>query len=121
MDKYDYLVIGSGPSGQRAAIQAAKLGKSVVIVERFTAIGGACLHAGTIPSKTLREAVLYLSGFRQRGFYWRSYRVKQRITAEDLTQRLDITIRHEIEILQHKFYRNHVNTRGAGHVSSNRM
>lgn len=110
MNKYDFVVIGSGPAGQRAAIQAAKLGRSVALIERSFSIGGACVHTGTIPSKTLREAVLYLTGWRQRGFYGRSYRVKERITAEDLTQRLDITIRHEIEVLMHKLHRNFVDT-----------
>ncbi|MGE3775388.1 MAG: Si-specific NAD(P)(+) transhydrogenase [Gammaproteobacteria bacterium] len=110
MDTYDYVVIGSGPAGQRAAIQAAKLGRSVLLVEQLFRIGGHCVHTGTIPSKTLREAVLYLSGWRQRGFYGRSYRVKERVTAEDLMQRLDITIRHEIEVLQHKLHRNYVTT-----------
>ena len=110
MNKYDFVVIGSGPAGQKAAIQAAKLGRSVALVERSFSIGGACVHTGTIPSKTLREAVLYLSGWRQRGFYGRSYRVKERITAEDLMQRLNITIRHEIEVLMHKLHRNFVDT-----------
>ncbi|MBX9604868.1 MAG: Si-specific NAD(P)(+) transhydrogenase [Gammaproteobacteria bacterium] len=110
MTKYDFVVIGSGPAGQRAAIQAAKLGRSVALIERAFFIGGACVHTGTIPSKTLREAVLYLTGWRQRGFYGRSYRVKERITAEDLMQRLDITVRHEIEILVHKLHRNFVDT-----------
>ncbi|MEM7540370.1 MAG: Si-specific NAD(P)(+) transhydrogenase [Pseudomonadota bacterium] len=107
---FDLIVIGSGPAGQRAAIQAAKLGKKVALVEQSFQIGGACVHTGTIPSKTLREAVLYLSGWRQRGFYGRSYRVKQRITAADLMQRLDITIRHEVEVLMHKLHRNFVET-----------
>lgn len=110
MTKYDFVVIGSGPAGQRAAIQAAKLGRSVALIERSFSIGGACVHTGTIPSKTLREAVLYLSGWRQRGFYGRSYRVKERVTAEDLMQRLDITVRHEIEVLMHKLHRNFVET-----------
>ena len=110
MNKYDFVVIGSGPAGQRAAIQAAKLGRTVALVERSFSIGGACVHTGTIPSKTLREAVLYLSGWRQRGFYGRSYRVKERITAADLMQRLDITVRHEIEVLMHKLHRNFVDT-----------
>ena len=110
MQKYDFVVIGSGPAGQRAAIQAAKLGRTVALIERSFNIGGACVHTGTIPSKTLREAVLYLSGFRQRGFYGRSYRVKERITADDLMQRLDITVRHEIEVLIHKLHRNFVET-----------
>ncbi|MCZ6664704.1 MAG: Si-specific NAD(P)(+) transhydrogenase [Gammaproteobacteria bacterium] len=108
MNKYDLVVIGSGPAGQRAAIQAAKLGHSVAVIERSFSIGGACVHTGTIPSKTLREAVLYLTGWRQRGFYGRSYRVKERITVEDLMQRLDITVRHEIEQLMHKLSRNFV-------------
>ncbi len=112
MEKYDFVVIGSGPAGQRAAIQAAKLGRSVLLVEKHFLIGGACVHTGTIPSKTLREAVLYLSGWRQRGFYGRSYRVKERVTIEDLVQRLDITVRHEIEMQQHKMHRNYVTTRG---------
>jgi NAD(P) transhydrogenase len=111
VEKFDYVVIGSGPAGQRSAIQAAKLGHSVLMIERFTRIGGACLHTGTIPSKTLREAVLYLSGWRQRGFYGRSYRVKERISAEDLIQRLDITVRQEVEILQHKLHRNYVTSK----------
>ncbi len=108
MEKFDFIVIGSGPAGQRAAIQAAKLGKSVALIEMHTAVGGNCLHTGTIPSKTLRETVLYLTGWRQRGFYGKSYRVKERITAQDLIQRLDITTRHEIDIIQHQLYRNGV-------------
>jgi NAD(P) transhydrogenase len=62
---YDLLVIGSGPAGQRAAIQAAKLNKRVAVVERKTILGGVCINTGTIPSKTLREAVLHLSGYRE--------------------------------------------------------
>lgn len=116
MEKFDFVVIGSGPAGQRAAIQAAKLGRSVMLVEKHFLIGGACVHTGTIPSKTLREAVLYLSGWRQRGFYGGSYRVKERVTIEDLMQRLDITVRHEIEMQQHKMHRNYVTTRG-GHAT----
>src|SRR5208337_5512 len=57
---YDLIVIGSGPAGQRAAIQAAKLGKKTALVERKAVLGGVCINTGTIPSKTLREAVLYL-------------------------------------------------------------
>lgn len=108
MDSYHLLVIGSGPAGQRAAVQAAKLGKKAAIIDKDFLIGGVSLHTGTIPSKTLREAVLYLSGWRQRGFYGRSYRLKQEITANDLTQRLDTTIRSQVEILQHQLFRNRV-------------
>lgn len=112
MENYDLLVIGSGPAGQRASIQAAKLGKKAAIVDKNFLIGGVSLHTGTIPSKTLREAVLYLSGWRQRGFYGRSYRVKQYITAEDLTQRLETTIRGQVETLQHQLFRNRVDVIG---------
>lgn len=105
---YDLLVIGSGPSGQRAAVQAAKLGRRAAVVERKRVVGGNAVHTGTIPSKTLRETVLNLSGWRERGFYGRAYRVKQDITAEDLRQRLEITLTHEIEVMQHQLMRNGV-------------
>ncbi len=82
MYDYDMLVIGSGPSGRRAAVQFAKLGKSVLVVEKGRRVGGVSVHTGTIPSKTLRETVLNLSGWRERGFYGRSYRVKQDIGAD---------------------------------------
>ena len=81
---FDFIVIGSGPAGRRAAIQAAKLGKSVLVVEKGRRVGGVSVHTGTIPSKTLRETVLNLSGWRERGFYGRAYRVKQDIAADDL-------------------------------------
>lgn len=80
MRSVDLLVIGSGPAGQRAAIQGAKLGKEVVLVEKQHAVGGVCTNTGTIPSKTLREAILYFSGYRQRGIYGRSYMVKRGVT-----------------------------------------
>jgi NAD(P) transhydrogenase len=89
MSHYDMLVIGSGPAGQKAAIQAAKVGKKVGIIERKKVAGGICINVGTIPSKSLREAVLFLSGFRQRNLYGASYRVKKDITFEDLAQRCD--------------------------------
>ena len=108
MEHYDLAVLGSGPAGQRAAVQASKLGKRVVVIDRSAPVGGVSLHSGTIPSKTLREAVLYLTGWKQRGFYGRSYRVKQLITAQDLTQRLNTTIRQQVEVLQHQLYRNRV-------------
>lgn len=110
MDKYDLIVIGSGPAGRRAAIQAAKLGKDVLVVERGRRVGGVSVHTGTIPSKTLRETALNLSGWRERGFYGRSYRVKQEITADDLRTRLHITLGHEVEVLEHQFARNRVTT-----------
>jgi NAD(P) transhydrogenase len=105
---YDMLVIGSGPAGQRAAIQASKLNKHVAIVERKNVIGGICINTGTIPSKTLREAVLYLSGYRLRGLYGESYSVKQHITMEDLLFRTDHVVKHEIDITRHQLMRNQV-------------
>ena len=105
---YDLIVIGSGPAGQRAAIQAAKLDKRVAIVERKTVLGGVSVNTGTIPSKTFREAVLDLSGFRERSFYGMSYTVKQNITIEDLLARTDQVIRHEIDLVRHQLARNRV-------------
>ncbi|MEM7171972.1 MAG: Si-specific NAD(P)(+) transhydrogenase [Pseudomonadota bacterium] len=108
--KYDLIIIGSGPAGRRAAIQAAKLGRQVLVVERGRRVGGVSVHTGTIPSKTLRETVLNLAGWRERGFYGRAYRVKHDITAQDLRNRLHITLTHEIEVLELQFARNRVET-----------
>ncbi len=105
---FDLLVIGSGPAGQRAAIQAAKLDKRVALIERKTVLGGVSVNTGTIPSKTLREAVLDLSGYRAREFYGLSYTVKQRITMQDLLHRVDTTVRHEIDVTRHQLLRNRV-------------
>ncbi|WP_158810215.1 Si-specific NAD(P)(+) transhydrogenase [Beijerinckia sp. L45] len=110
MHDFDMLVIGSGPSGRRAAIQSAKLGKSVLVVEKGRRVGGVSVHTGTIPSKTLRETVLNLSGWRERGFYGRAYRVKQDIEASDLMARMRKTLDHEVEVLEHQFSRNAVKT-----------
>ena len=105
---YDLIVIGSGPAGKRAAIQASKIGKSVLLVEKNQIVGGVSVHTGTLPSKTLRETVLFLSGWRQREIYGRSYKVKENITAADLKQRLTSTLTHEIEVIQHQLSRNNV-------------
>ena len=103
---YDMLVIGSGPAGQRAAIQSAKLEKRTALIERKAVIGGVCINSGTIPSKTLREAVIYLSGYRLRSIYGESYTVKQNITMEDLLFRTEYVIRHEIDVTRHQLQRN---------------
>jgi NAD(P) transhydrogenase len=108
MAHFDLLVIGSGPAGQKAAIQAAKVGKKVGIVERKKVAGGICINTGTIPSKSLREAVLFLSGFRQRNLYGASYRVKKDITFEDLAMRCDHVVKAEQEVIQNQLIRNHV-------------
>ena len=104
------IVIGSGPAGRRAAIQSAKLGKSVLVIENRLRVGGVSVHTGTIPSKTLRETVLNLSGWRERGFYGLAYRVKKDIEGKDLGARLSKTLDHEIEVLEHQFARNGVKT-----------
>jgi NAD(P) transhydrogenase len=109
-NEYDLLVIGSGPGGKRAAIQAAKLGKKVAIIEGRRVVGGVTVHTGTIPSKTLREAVLYLTGWTQRGLYGHSYRLKQHLTIDDLMQRLEITIRNEVTVIENQLARNGVGT-----------
>ncbi|WP_430256463.1 Si-specific NAD(P)(+) transhydrogenase [Neorhizobium sp. DAR64872/K0K18] len=108
MNQYDLIVVGSGPAGRRAAIQAAKLDRKVLVIEQRRRVGGVSVHTGTIPSKTLRETALNLSGWRERGFYGRSYRVKEEISAEDLRRRLLITLDHEVEVLEHQFARNRV-------------
>jgi NAD(P) transhydrogenase len=107
---FDLIVIGSGPAGRRAAVQAAKLRKTVLVVEKGQRVGGVSVHTGTIPSKTLRETVLNLSGWRERGFYGRAYRTKSDIEAADLGRRLSITLQHEVDVLEHQFVRNGVET-----------
>jgi NAD(P) transhydrogenase len=109
---YDLLVIGSGPGGQKAAIAAAKLGKRVAVAERRDMIGGVCVNTGTIPSKTLREAVLYLTGFAQRDMYGASYRVKSEITIADLMARTQHVVGHEVEVIRNQLMRNHVDILG---------
>jgi NAD(P) transhydrogenase len=103
---YDLVVIGSGPAGHRAAIQAAKLDKRVAVIERRGVVGGVCINTGTIPSKTLREAALRLSGYRERGIYGASYSVKQHITMRDLLFRVDHVISNEIDVARHQLTRN---------------
>lgn len=105
---YDLVVIGSGPSGQRAAIQAAKIGKRAAVIERARAVGGVCVNTGTIPSKTFREAVMHLSGFRERGIYGSSYRVKHDITIDDLLYRVQQVVRSEIDVIRNQMTRNRV-------------
>src|SRR5450432_3620862 len=107
---YDLVVIGSGPAGQKGAIAAAKLGKKVAVVDRREMVGGVCLHTGTIPSKTLREAILYLSGFRERTFYGKDYSVKDDIAVSDLKFRVDAVLAREMEVIRAQLKRNHITT-----------
>ena len=105
---YDLVVIGSGPAGQRAAIQGAKLGKHVAMVERGHMVGGVCVNTGTIPSKTLREAVLYLTGFSHRFAYGQSYRLKDELTIDDLFSRARDVIEAENDVIRDQLRRNRV-------------
>lgn len=105
---YDLLVIGSGPAGQRAAVQAAKLRKRVVLVERRRHLGGVCVNTGTIPSKTIREAVIYLTGLSQRGIYGQDYRLKDEIDVADLAVRTRQVVEHERHVIRDQMLRNHV-------------
>jgi NAD(P) transhydrogenase len=107
-NEYDLVVIGSGPAGQKGAICAAKMRKKVAIVDRKHTVGGVCVHTGTIPSKTLREAVLYLSGFRQRTFYGRGYVLKDRIAMSDLIFRAQAVMAREVEVIKSQLRRNYI-------------
>ncbi|HKW56831.1 MAG TPA: Si-specific NAD(P)(+) transhydrogenase [Candidatus Acidoferrum sp.] len=108
MQAYDLVVIGSGPGGQRAAIQGAKAGKRVAVVEKLAAIGGVCINTGTIPSKTMREAVLHLSGFYWKNFYGSNYNVKENVTMADLHFRVSRVIESEVAVIQDQLKRNGV-------------
>jgi len=105
---FDVLVIGSGPGGQKATIAAAKLGRRAAVVERSDMIGGVCLNTGTIPSKTLREAVLYLTGANQHEMYGQSYRVKDDITIADLAARTQHVVGRETDVVRSQLSRNRV-------------
>jgi NAD(P) transhydrogenase len=105
---YDLVVIGSGPAGQKAALLAAKLGRRVALVDRAASVGGVCIHTGTVPSKAIREAVLHLTGIRERSVYGDSYAVKQSITMEDLLYRCRHVVRTEVEVIRSQMSRNGV-------------
>jgi NAD(P) transhydrogenase len=108
MQAYDLIVIGSGPGGQRAAIQAAKSGKRVAVIEKRAAVGGVCINTGTIPSKTMREAVLHLSGFYYQNFYGANYHVRENVTMADLNYRVSRVIENEVAVIQAQLQRNGV-------------
>jgi NAD(P) transhydrogenase len=108
MQCYDLIVIGSGPAGQRAAIQAAKSGKKVALVEKREVVGGVCINTGTIPSKTMREAVIHFSGYHYQAIYGMNYRVKDRISMGDLSFRVQHVIKTEVDVTQAQLARNNV-------------
>src|SRR5687767_6813003 len=92
---YDLIVIGSGPAGEKGAAQAAYFGKKVALVEKQKELGGAAANTGTLPSKTLRETALYLSGFRQRGLYGVNFSLKDKVTAQDFLYRERVVVQTE--------------------------
>ena len=104
--KYDLIVIGSGPSGQRAAVAASKLKKRVAVVEARTMVGGVCVNTGTIPSKTMREAVLHLSGYNYKSIYGMNYRVKEKISMADLAFRVQAVVKTEVDVTEAQLSRN---------------
>jgi NAD(P) transhydrogenase len=104
--KYDLIVIGSGPSGQRAAVAASKLKKRVAVVEARSVVGGVCINTGTIPSKTMREAVMHLSGYNYRSLYGMNYRVKEKISMADLAFRVQAVIKTEVDVTEAQLSRN---------------
>jgi NAD(P) transhydrogenase len=105
---YDLIVLGSGPAGQRAAIYGSKLGKKIAVVESHEVVGGACINTGTIPSKTMREAVLHLSGYNYKSIYGMNYRVKEKITMADLAFRVQHVIKTEIDVTEAQLSRNNI-------------
>src|SRR5262245_61807575 len=107
-NQYDLVVIGSGPAGQKGAIAAAKLDKKVAIVDRKEMIGGVSLNTGTIPSKTLREAILYFSGFRQRSFYGKAYSLREKSSVADLSFRVQMVLARELAVVRAQLQRNGV-------------
>src|SRR3984885_15033103 len=110
MQTFDMIVLGTGPAGQRAAIQAAKCGKRVAVVERRECVGGVCINTGTIPSKTMREAVLHLSGYNYQNIYGVNYRLKDKITMADLIFRVQHVIKTEIDVTVAQLSRNNIET-----------
>jgi NAD(P) transhydrogenase len=108
MPPFDLVVIGTGPAGQKAAVQASKLGKKVAICEKRQVIGGACIHTGTIPSKTFREAVLYLTGFLHRDAYGAACLSRESMTIDDLLTRCTHVVERETEVIRDQLRRNGV-------------
>src|SRR5438874_5622197 len=105
---FDLVVIGSGPSGQKAALSSAKLGKRVALIDRKELVGGVCIHTGTIPSKAIREAVLHLTAFNERSVYGNSYAVKHDITMNDLLYRCRHVVKTEVDVIRDQMHRNGV-------------
>jgi NAD(P) transhydrogenase len=92
VQQFDLIVIGSGPAGEKGAVQAAYFGKRVALIEHEVCLGGACVNTGTIPSKILRESALYFSGIAQRGLYGLDYSLKEGLTVKNFMHRKDVIV-----------------------------
>ena len=99
MEHFDVIIIGSGPAGEKAAAQAAYIGKKVLVIEKEPVVGGAMVNTGTLPSKTLRETALFFSGKKQRGMYGIEFQLGKQITVQDLMFRKNFIIKKEIETI----------------------
>jgi NAD(P) transhydrogenase len=105
---YDLLVIGSGPAGQKGAVAAAKLRKRVAVIDRARMVGGVCVHTGTIPSKSVREAILHLTGFIDRTLYGRDDALKQKVSVQDLAFRVGAIVERETRVIRAQLNRNDI-------------
>jgi NAD(P) transhydrogenase len=115
---YDLIVIGSGPAGEKAAIEASKLHKSAAIVERRSVQGGVCIHTGTIPSKTLRETVMYIAGLRQRSVFGMTGGIKPNLTVAELMYRKGQVIQQELDVIQQNMARHRIEViQGTGTIA----
>lgn len=108
MKHYDLVVIGSGPAGEKGAAQAAYFGKSVALVESRAEPGGVCVHTGTVPSKTLRETSIYLSGVKSRGLYGVNTFIKRDVSAGDFMFRRHQVVDLEVERIRRNFDRHRI-------------
>ena len=99
MQHFDVIIIGSGPAGEKAAAQAAYIGKKVLVIEKENVVGGAMVNTGTLPSKTLRETSLFFSGKKQRGMFGVDFQLSKKITVQDLMYRKNLIIRKEIDMI----------------------
>jgi NAD(P) transhydrogenase len=106
--EYDLVVIGSGPAGQKGAIAAAKVGKRVAVIDRTVMMGGVSVHTGTIPSKTLREAIFQLTGFAVKALYGNGSRSRGDLSVQDLSSRVNAIIERETEVVRAQLRRNGV-------------
>ncbi|OQW51749.1 MAG: NAD(P)(+) transhydrogenase [Nitrospira sp. HN-bin3] len=108
MRSYDMVVVGSGPAGQKAAVQASKLSKRVAIIEKARQLGGASLNTGTLPSKTLKDTIEYLHGLSRRGLAQLGAALTRQLTLPDLMTRKDQVIETEVGVITHQLQRNHI-------------